>query len=106
MKLYATVIGRKNGAYVEKGQGSNQSLAIEIMAEGLEGIPTRTNMYRLSLNVGNDNEFQAELLNYSTGEAIELTKGERQKGDKCLMPGCNRPGTQENGYCHSCDKTL
>lgn len=78
MKLYATVIGRKAGAYVEKGQGSNQSLAIEIKAEGLRGIPTRANIYRLSLNIGNDNELQAELLDYSTGEVTILTKANKQ----------------------------
>jgi len=82
MKLYATVNALKeiNGILtpVSKGQGSNQSLAIEIIAERLKGIPTRANVYRLSLNIGNDNELQAELLDYSTGEVLELTKGEKQ----------------------------
>ena len=85
MKIYAKVIGLKdiNGkaVYVEKGQGSNQSLAIEITAQGLQGIPTLSNIYRLSLNVGNNNELQAELLDYSTGNKVELTKGNKQKGN-------------------------
>lgn len=90
MKLYATVIGMKGDKHVEKGQGSNQSLAIEILAEGLTGIPTRSNIYRLSLNVGNNNELQAELLDYSTGKTMTLTKGEKQKGktgDYCSKCG-------------------
>lgn len=83
MKLYATVSGLKeiNGILtpVSKGQGSNQSLSIEIIAENVQGIPTRANVYRLDLNIGNDNELQAEVLDYSTGQRIELTKGEKQK---------------------------
>lgn len=84
MKLYATVIAMKGntGKYVRKGQGSNQSLSIEIEAEGLAGIPTRANQYRIMLNVGNDNELQAELLDYGTGERMELTRGKKQKGDE------------------------
>ncbi len=102
MKLYATVNGLKdiNGKLtpVSKSQGSNQSLSIEIIAEGLQGIPTRANVYRLSLNVGNKNELQAEMLDYSTGETMELTKGNKQKGDcdiddttehLCIGVGCN-----------------
>ena len=76
MKLYAKVIGLKdnNGklAYVSKGQGSNQSLAIEITAQGLQGIPTLSCIYRLSLNIGNDNELQAELLDYRTGTKSKM----------------------------------
>jgi hypothetical protein len=76
MKLYAKVIGLKdlNGklTYVEKGQGSNQSLAIEITAQGLQGIPTLSCIYRLSLNVGNNNELQAELHDYGTGTDTKL----------------------------------
>ena len=76
MKLYATVNALKdiNGILtpVSKGQGSNQSLSIEIIAEGLQGIPTRANIYRLDLNIGNDNELQAELLDYGTGENTVL----------------------------------
>lgn len=87
MKLYATVIGMKNGKQVEKGQGSNQSLAIEILAQELKGISTRANIYRLSLNISNDNELQAELLDYSTGETIELTKGNKQEGEPKRMCG-------------------
>ncbi len=82
MKLYATVTGLKNGAQVSKGQGSNQSLQVDIIAENLRGMPTRTNVYRLELNIGNDNELQAELLDYETGERMNLTKGEKKK-DEC-----------------------
>lgn len=81
MKLYANVIGLKNGQQVIKGQGSNQSLQIEILAEGLKGIPTRTNIYRIELNVGNDSELQAEMLDYSTGQRTDITKGEKKKGE-------------------------
>ena len=87
MKLYATTIKVKDFRTVEKGLGSNQSLVIEIKAEGLKGIPTRANIYRLSLNIGNDNELQAELLDYSTGKVLDLTKGNKQK-DKCSEPYC------------------
>ncbi len=81
MKLYATIIGRKGGKEIKKGQGSNQSLAIEILAEKVKGIPTRSNLFRLSLNIGNNKELQAELLDYSTGKVSDLIKGEKQKGD-------------------------
>jgi len=98
MKLFANVTGLKdiNGKLVpvSKGQGSNQSLQIEIIAESLKGIPTRTNVYRLSLNVGNDNELQVELLDYSTGEKTELTKGEKQKGE--IVYFCEACGHIEN----------
>ncbi len=100
MKLYATTIGMKNGKTVEKGQGSNQSLAIEVLAEGLKGIPTRTNIYRLSLNIGNDNELQAELLDYSTGKVIELTKGNNEKDEITGACGVKGHGT----YCKICFK--
>src|SRR3990167_3013615 len=86
MKLYATVHGLKeiNGILtpVSKGQGSNQSLSIEVIVEGVKGIPTRANVYRLSLNIGNDNELQADILDYGTGQTIEFTKAEKQKGEK------------------------
>lgn len=96
MKLYANIIGKKQGQDVEKGQGSNQSLAIEILAEGLQGIPTRANIYRLSLNVGNNNELEAELLDYSTGEKTLLTKAKRQKGE------CRNKDANDNP-CWDCE---
>ena len=102
MKLYATVIGMKGGKHVEKGQGSNQSLDIEIKAEGLRGIPTRANVYRLSLNVGNDNELQAELLDYSTGITTELTKGEKQKGEALCGFCYKRPANAGYTACEVC----
>ena len=79
MKLYTKVIGLKAGKQVEKGQGSNQSLSIEILAEGLKGIPTRANIYRLDPNIDNNNELEAELLDYSNGQVSVLTKGKKQK---------------------------
>lgn len=91
MKLYANVIAMKGntGKYVKKGQGSNQSLTIEILAEGLAGIPTRANIYRLSLNIDNINELQTELLDYSTGEKTQLTKAKKQKAERiCGHCGC------------------
>jgi len=98
MKLYATVNALKeiNGILtpVSKGQGSNQSLAIEIIAERLKGIPTRANVYRLSLNIGNDNELEAELLDYSTGEVMELTKDG--------WSNCNHYATGDKGLCVRC----
>ena len=107
MKLYATVIGMKNGKQVEKGQGSNQSLAIEILAQELKGIPTRANIYRLSLNIGNDNELQAELLDYSTGETIELTKGNQQKGEIRICEFCNKNIAVIGGnVCRSCSENI
>jgi hypothetical protein len=82
MKLYATVTSER----ATKGQGGNKYLAIEIEAEKLEGIPTRTNIYRLSLEV-NDGRLYATLLDYSTGQTQDLIyfrpapKGKKQKGD-------------------------
>lgn len=78
MKLYAIVNALKdvNGKLIQvsKSQGSNQSLTIEILAEGLAGIPTHSNVYRISLNVGNNNELEAEVLDYSTGESKIITE--------------------------------
>lgn len=92
MKLYATVTGLKNGQYVEKGQGSNQSLAIEILAEELRGIPTRANIYRLSLNIGSNNELEAELLDYQTGSVRKLTGcGDCQRAGWVACCNLNEP---------------
>jgi len=80
MKLYATTTSER----ASKGQGGNQFLTIEIKAEGFTGIPTRTNLYRLSLSKNDNNGgLYAELLKYSTHEIIVLDniKGEKQKGD-------------------------
>ena len=80
MKLYATTTSER----ASKGQGGNQFLTIEIKAEGFTGIPTRTNLYRLSLSKNDNNGgLYAELLKYSTHEIIVLDniKGEKQKGN-------------------------
>ena len=103
MRLYATVVGMKNGKYVEKGQGSNQSLTIEILAEGLKDIPTRSNVYRLMLNVGNDNELEAEILDYATGKSEVLTKGKQQKDEK-HCPHQPQSWLDGGGICTLCTK--
>lgn len=95
MKLYANIIGQKNGELVIKGQGSNQSLTIEVLAEDLIGIPTRSNIYRLSLNVSNDNELEAELLDYSTGSIIYLAQ-------KKYCTNCGNVEAQTGDYCTDC----
>lgn len=77
MKLYATVTSERTN----KGQGGNKYLEILVKAEGLEGIPMRTNIYRLYLS-NDDGVLQAELLDFSTGIVSQLTKGEKQKGAK------------------------
>ena len=77
MKLYATTTSER----ATKGQGGNKYLIIEIKAERFEGIPTRANLYRLSLS-DNNGKLYAELLKYSNHETIVLEpKGERQKGE-------------------------
>lgn len=79
MKLYATTTTER----ASKGQGGNDFLTVEIKAEKFNGIPTRANLYRLSLR--NDNgELYADLLNYSTGEIIILTN---KKSEDC---GCEK----------------
>ena len=80
MKLYATTTSER----ASKGQGGNEFLNIEIQAERFTGIPTRTNLYRLSISK-NDNQggLYAELLKYSNHEIIILDdiKGKSQKGE-------------------------
>jgi hypothetical protein len=80
MKLYATTTSER----ATKGQGGNEFLTIEIQAEKWEGIPTRANLYRLSISK-NDNQggLYAELLKYSNHEIIVLDniKGKKQKGE-------------------------
>lgn len=114
MKLYATVNALKlqDGKLIQvnKGQGSNQSLSIEILADNVQGIPTRANVYRISLNVGNNNELQAELLTYSTGEMLQLTtKSEKQIGElkKCKYCGAGSLDytNPTNPFCHSCKQS-
>lgn len=81
MKLYATTTSER----ATKGQGGNDFLEIEITAEGFEGIPTRANLYRLSISKNDNNGgLYAELLKYSNHEVIVLDniKGKSQKGEQ------------------------
>jgi hypothetical protein len=108
MKLYAKVKSER----ASKGQGGNEFLTVEIMAEGFEGIPTRANLYRLSLSK-NDNYggLYAELLKYSNHEIIVLDniKGKKQKTAKELRGICNMCGLSRyviNDYeCTKCQST-
>lgn len=86
MKLYATTTSER----ATKGQGGNDFLEIDITAEGFEGIPTRANLYRLSISKNDNNGgLYAELLKYSNHEVIVLDniKGKSQKGEKCPVCG-------------------
>ena len=81
MKLYAKTTSER----ATKGQGGNEYLNIEITAEGFEGIPTRANLYRVSISKSDKNGgLYAELLKYSDHEIIVLDniKGKGQ-GDYC-----------------------
>jgi len=104
MKLYATVGALKNVngklVNVQKGQGSNQSLSIAISVQGVRGCPTLTNAYMILLNVGNDNELHAEILDYSTGETTQLTKGEKQKGEDNKCRTCGYSDAREPHNCY------
>lgn len=83
MKLYATVTSER----ASKGQGGNRFLEVEILAEKLEGIPTRANIYRLLITAGDDNRLYATLHDYTNGTTQDLItfrgqqKGEQQKGE-------------------------
>jgi len=70
MRLYATTTSER----ASKGQGGNQYLIIEIKAENFDGIPTRTNLYRLSLSADpiDSEKLYAELLEYSDGKITIL----------------------------------
>jgi hypothetical protein len=99
MKLYATTTSER----ASKGQGGNEFLTIEIKAEGFEGIPTRANLYRISISKQENGGLYAELLKYSNHEIIVLDniKGKRQKGKKC--PSCGI--IPDNlGRCKCCNK--
>lgn len=67
MKLYATTTSER----ASKGQGGNKELTIDILAQELDGIPTRTNLFKLSLTIEN-NQLKAELLDYTEGDTIRL----------------------------------
>lgn len=89
MKLYATTRSER----ATKGQGGNDFLEIIVQAEKLNGIPTRANLYRLTLR-NDDGELYADLLDFSIGETIILTndKAKKQKGEKCQ--NCNPSGAK------------
>lgn len=69
MKLYAKTTSER----ASKGQGGNKYINIEITAEGFEGIPTRSNLYRLSISKNDDSGgLYAEIMKYSNHEIIVL----------------------------------
>ena len=76
MKLYASVTSER----ATKGQGGNDFLTIEITAEKFNGIPTRQNLYRISISKMENNGLYAELLKYSNHDIIVLDniKGNKQ----------------------------
>src|SRR3990167_1400016 len=94
MKLYATVSSER----ATKGQGGNKFLEIEIQAEKLEDIPTRANIYRLSLKV-EDNRLYAVLHDYYNGHIQNLItyrgqpKVKKEKGDNLYI--CTRCGLEQ-----------
>lgn len=79
MKLYAKTTSER----ASKGQGGNRYLDIDIIAEGLEEIPTRQNMFRLVLTT-EDGKLNAKLLDYSNGTVQDLIthRGTSPKGKK------------------------
>ena len=68
MKLYLTATSERGKPATN---GGNEYLDIEIKAEKINGIPTRSNIYRLKLSVEN-NELMAYIHDYSTGQKIFL----------------------------------
>ena len=88
MKLYATVTSERGKSV---GKGGNEFIEIEIEAEKLEGIPTRANIYRLSLRI-DDNRLYASILDYSNGTTQDLItfRGQpKAKKQKCECAKCN-----------------
>ena len=67
-KLYATATSEK----ASKGQGGNEFLRIDITAENIAGIPTRTNMYSLAISAMPDGGLYAEIMKYSDHSIIVL----------------------------------
>src|SRR3990167_6194087 len=84
MKLYATVTSER----ASKGQGGNKELDILIQAEGLEGIPTRTQVLRLLVR-NEDGQLTAWLVNYETGKSTPVIRATKQKANKQKAP-CKR----------------
>jgi len=99
MKLYATTTSER----ASKGQGGNKNLEIIIKGQELEGIPTRQDLFRLTMEVENGS-LTAKILDYIEGEEILLyprhilddfdtsypefkQKGKSQKGEICRHCG-------------------
>jgi hypothetical protein len=97
MKLYATTTTER----ASKGQGGNDFLNIEIIAEGFEGIPTRANLYRISISKMEDNGLYCELLKYSNHEVIVLDnlKGNKKTSEQCTCGGSELPRKHSKGDC-------
>lgn len=100
MKLYATTKSER----ASKGQGGNEFLEIIVKAEKLKGIPTRANLYRLTLR-NDDGELYADLLDFSIGETIILTdKGAKPCGCEkdaytCREHAQNDKAKKQKGEC-------
>lgn len=67
MKLYATTTSER----ASKGQGGNKRLEINILAQELEGFPTRENLFNIVLEV-DKNQLTAHIIDYTEGETIQL----------------------------------
>jgi len=79
MKLYATTTSER----ASKGQGGNKWLYVELKAEGVNGIPTRQDLYSIQMEII-DKELSIKIHDYSTNEIITLIpkeKGKSQKGE-------------------------
>jgi len=109
MKLYATVSSER----ATKGQGGNKHLEIIIMAQELEGIPTRQDLFRLSMEINDNKRLTAKIWDYSEGDEMLLyprhistpTKGEQQKGEKkCSHCGAITKTSLEGWHCSNCGR--
>jgi hypothetical protein len=83
MKLYATIQSER----ATKGQGGNEFLEILIKADGLEDIPTRTDLYEIRLEV-KDGRLYATLHDYSSGIDQDLItfRGQPKDQQSFLQP--------------------
>lgn len=101
MKLYATTTSER----ATKGQGGNRELDILILAEKLNGIPTRSEVLRLIVR-NEDNNLIIWLVNYETGESVPIIgkdfieqKAKKQKGEGLQCPNCYAIDTTGNTDC-------
>jgi hypothetical protein len=100
MKLYATTTSER----ASKGQGGNKSLVIDIKAQELEGIPTRQNLFRISMEV-EDKRLTAKIWDYSEGDEILLYPrhaSEPPKGQKCEHCKAITKTSQQYWHCANC----